>query len=176
MNLGFDPIETAKKFMRDGQVGWIDPDGDVHPVALFDHNRFFANHSTAIPELYDFLYSREEGFLQRHSERWRDDHPDHRWHEYVEPLYNPMFDDEDDDLVEVIAKAAYTSGWGRVGAFSNGKLELECTSQHEKALTTKAKHFAELLNREVVVRVNDMEWVNTKDYLPEIFGSAKPKP
>lgn len=177
MNLGFDPAETARKFMTNNHVGWIDPDGDVHPLALFEHVRFFRNHPQAIPALSSFWYKLEEEFLQRDSERWRDDHPDWRWHEYVEPEYSPSFDDEKGDLMPIFMKAIYKSGWGRVGAFGNGMLELECSSEHERSLTRKAREFAELVGREVQVRISDFEWVDVNGYLEAIFAEpTEPRP
>lgn len=171
MDLGFDATETARKFMNDSQMGWIDPDGDVHPVRLYEHVSFFRNHWKAIPEIYEFWGELEEEALRRDSERWRDLHPDRQWHEYVEPNYSPSFDDENGDLMPLIMKAVYKSGWGRVGSFPNGKFELECDSEHEHALTRKARQFAELVDRDVVVRINDFEWVDAGDYLPAIFAA-----
>lgn len=170
MNLGFDPVETAKKFMNTNQVGWIDPDGDVHPLRLFEHVRFFRNHWNAIPAIYDLWGKLEEEALERDSERWRYLHPDRQWHEYVEPEYSPSFDDEKGDLMPILMKAIYKSGWGRVGAGPNGILEIECDSEHESALTRKARDFAELVGREVKVRTCDFEWVDTQGYLEEIFS------
>ncbi len=155
--------------MTNNQVGWIDPDGDVHPLALFEHVRFFRNRSQAIPALSSLWCKLEEEFLERDSERWRDNHPDWRWHEYVEPEYNPSFDDEKGDLMPLFMKAIYKSGWGRVGAFGNGMLELECSSEHERSLTRKAREFAELVGRQVQVRTSDFEWVDSEGYLEEIF-------
>jgi hypothetical protein len=173
MDLGFNPTETARKFMNTNQVGWIDPDGDVHPLALFEHVRFFRNHWNAIPAIYDLWGKLEEEALERDSERWRDRHPDRQWHEYVEPEYSPSFDDEKGDLMPILMKAIYKSGWGRVGAFGDGMLELECSSEHERSLTRKARDFAELVGRELKVRVEDFGWTDTEDYLPEIFSPGQ---
>jgi hypothetical protein len=170
MNLGFDPVETARKFMSDSQMGWIDPDGVVYPVRLFEHVSFFYNNSSAIPEIYSFWYQLEQDAWERDAERWRDHHPDRQWHEYIEPNYSPSFDDEKGDLMPLIMKAVYKRGWGRVGAFPNGMFELECSSEHERSLTRKAREFAELVGREVKVRICDFEWIQTEGYLQEIFG------
>jgi hypothetical protein len=176
MNLGQDPIETAKKFMGDYQVGWIDPDGDVHAVPLYNHAAFFGWESRAIPAIYTFWKEIEDEALSRHSRQWREDHPDLQWHEYIEPEYNPAYDDELGDMLEVIMKAVYVSGWGRIGAFHGGRFELECHPDHERHLTRKAREFAEVLGRELTVRTNSFDWVDTRGYLDEIFAGETSTP
>lgn len=175
MDLGFDPTDTARKFMNDGQTGWIDPDGVVHPVRMYEHVSFFRNHWNAIPEIYEFWGKLEEEALERDSARWRERYPDRQWHEYVEPEYSPSYDDEKGDIMPIILKAVYKRGWGRVGSHSGDKFELECDTEHERSLTRKARDFAELLGRDVKVRINDVDWVDVEDYLPEIFSGSVSK-
>lgn len=169
---GFDPVETAKKFMNDGQVGWIDPEGNVYPVGLYEHASFFHSYSEAIPAITTLWRDIEEEALSRHSEQWRDRHPDRQWHEYVEPDYNPAYDDERGDMLEVIMKAVYVSCWGRIGSFRSGQIELQCHSEHERKLTRKARDFADMVGRELEVRTCDFEWVDTRGYLEEVFSET----
>lgn len=171
MDLGQDLTAVAKMFMGDYQVGWIDPDGDVHAVPLYKHAAFFGQQPKAIPAIYAFWETIEEDALRRHARQWREDHPDRQWHEYTELDYDPAYDDEHGDLLEVIMKAVYHAGWGRIGAFHNGRFELECHPDHERKLSRMAGEFAEIIGRELTVRTNSFEWVDTKGYLEEIFGS-----
>lgn len=176
MHIYNDPIDVARVFMLDGKVGWIDPDGDIHPVAMYNHAEFFKSHSDAIPAISALWVLIEEEALSRDAEAWRDDNPSLQWHEYVEPEYNPAYDDERGDMMVIIMRAVYKAGWGRVGTWASGRMELECSSEHERHLSRKARDFAELVGRELQVRTNDLDWVDTLGYLDEIFNPAADAP
>lgn len=177
MQIGRAREETAKLFMADDKVGWIDPVGDVHLVELFHHLAFFHTHADAIPDVYALWRQFEEENSQRQVQAWseahRGEHP--AWHDYDERPYNPDHDEEHGGgvmMTHILVKAVYASGWGRVGTTHLGTIEVECGPRHERALRRKAKEFANLVGRELVVRVADMEWVDAGGYFPDLFGNA----
>lgn len=172
MKLYSDKTDAAQEFMSDNKVGWIDPDGDVHPVNLFDHLAFFRYNSDAIPAITTLLSSLEEDALSRDWRKWRDEHPDLQCHEYVAMDYMLECDDEHGDMTHVIMKGIYLSGWGRVGTSPNGQMDLECSSDYKRSLTRKVRDFAALVGREVTVRTNDFEWVDDDGHLYYIVSPA----
>lgn len=119
-------VEALKSLRKDSTTAWLDPDGRLHVVPLFNHLRFFLDNPEALPDatemLSRFVTDRGElAILGFHMAR--------------------------------AMNLIYSRGWGRVGTYGGDRIELDCDGDHVDALRRKAKHSARAINRALVCRV-----------------------
>ena len=113
---------VCQHFSKDNSVGWIDPEGVIHPTGLHGHLQFFIGGTwDNIPGLDDCLLSPAREYSERQQEDWSDLYRsgERRWHEFCELPFSPEWDQERDAY-----DAIYSAGWGRIGRFK-GIVEID---------------------------------------------------
>ncbi|MCV9964854.1 hypothetical protein OIU34_23455 [Pararhizobium sp. BT-229] len=136
----------ARTFQRNNEVGWMRPDGTIHPTELWYHCQFFIECEWALPAATEFLRPFWEAFEEPRLEEHRNS--GRQWHEYVEI---PMTVEA--EVANEVRRIAYEAGWGRIGSYGNDKIELECFASHQRSLRRHAKEFAELVGRELTMSI-----------------------
>lgn len=119
-------IDELKSLRNDSVTAWIEPNGKLHVVPLFNHLNFFIQNSEFIEEVSIFLaqFKREDDTLSITRQH----------------MAKAM------DMI-------YARGWGRVGTYGGDKIELDCDAAHMTDLRRKTKAIARMLNRGLVCRV-----------------------
>lgn len=119
-------IGALNSLRNDSVTAWIEPDGKLHVVPLFNHLSFFIQNSDFIEEVSTFLaqFTRGDGTLSISRQH----------------MAQAM------DMI-------YARGWGRVGTYGGDKIELDCDAAHMTDLRRKTKAIARMLNRGLVCRV-----------------------
>lgn len=136
----------ARTFQKNNEVGWMQPDGSIHPTELWHHCQFFIESEWALPAATEFLRPYWEAFDEPRQEEHRNS--GRRWHEYVEI---PMTVEA--EVANEVRRIAYEAGWGRIGSYGNDKIELECFASHERPLRRHAREFADLVGRELTMSI-----------------------